>query len=105
MTKNTRLTEGSGNSEVGELRELMQKVLLEVGTLAGEVSSLKKLDQVVVKLREQLAISEKTPVDHPEREEVPDVRRVFDERSQREKSASSFTYHNCQFFRWLNFKD
>ena len=105
MTKNTRSTERSNNGEVGELRELMQKVLSEVRTLAGEVICLKKLDQVVVELREQLAVSGKnrrgkTPMDHPEREEVPDARRVFDKRSQREKSSSSFTNHHSHFPRW-----
>lgn len=43
MTKSTRANESS-SSEVRELREGMQKMLLEVGTLAKEVSNLKKLD-------------------------------------------------------------
>jgi len=55
MTKNTRANDGSSNNEVRELREMMQKMLSEMGTLAGEVSNLKKLDQVVLELKDQLA--------------------------------------------------
>ncbi|XP_019259245.1 PREDICTED: uncharacterized protein LOC109237393 [Nicotiana attenuata] len=54
MIKGTaRVTENS-LSEVGELRELMQKMISEIGTLAEEVSNLKKLDQIVLELQEQV---------------------------------------------------
>ncbi|KAH0743739.1 hypothetical protein KY290_031732 [Solanum tuberosum] len=53
MTKSTRANESS-SSEVRKLRERMQKMLLEVGTLAKEVSNLKKLDQMMLERKEQM---------------------------------------------------
>ncbi|KAF3634115.1 putative homeobox-leucine zipper protein HAT5-like [Capsicum annuum] len=36
---------------VGELRDMMQQLITEVGSLSGKVSSLEKLDQTVIELR------------------------------------------------------
>ncbi|KAG5616809.1 hypothetical protein H5410_016633 [Solanum commersonii] len=54
MTKSARANESS-SSEVRELREMMQKMLLEIGTLAKDVSNLQKLDQVVLEIKELMA--------------------------------------------------
>ena len=59
-------------------------MLLEMGTLAGKVLNLKRLDQVVLELKDQVVI-------HFERGESLDAQKLFDERFHREKSASSFT--------------
>ncbi|KAH0702736.1 hypothetical protein KY290_018049 [Solanum tuberosum] len=54
MEKSARANESS-SSEVRELREMMQKMLLEIGTLAKKVSNLQKLDQVVLEIKELMA--------------------------------------------------
>ncbi|KAF3631931.1 hypothetical protein FXO37_27741 [Capsicum annuum] len=53
MTKSTRSNDNSP-TEMGELREMMQKLVSEMGVLIGEVASLKKLDRTVSELKEQL---------------------------------------------------
>ncbi|KAF3667065.1 hypothetical protein FXO38_08796 [Capsicum annuum] len=105
MTKSNRGIDGATSSEIGELREMMQKVLTEVGTPAGEVSTLKGLDQAVVEIREKLASTGenqrgKSPAIVREREGLNDGPRQFDERSQREKSIGSYNNHHFQFSRW-----
>ncbi|XP_075098837.1 uncharacterized protein LOC142175749 [Nicotiana tabacum] len=92
MAKGTRSTENA--TEESDLRELMQKLVADVGALAGEVSNL---DQTVLELKEQLTHSgenrrDKTPMQH---EGEPS-----DERSPREKSPASYNHHNCNFSRW-----
>ncbi|PHT94679.1 hypothetical protein T459_02561 [Capsicum annuum] len=90
---------------MGELREMMQKVLTEVGTLAGEVSTLKGLDQEVMEIREKLASTGenqrgKSPAIVREREGLNDAPKQFDERSQREKNTGSYNNHHFQFSKW-----
>ncbi|MCD9645857.1 hypothetical protein HAX54_035167 [Datura stramonium] len=75
MTKSARTHEGSTNSEVRELHEMMQKVLSELGTLMGEVSSFTKLDQVVLEMMKQLATAggsrgDKSPVNSDGRRRI-----------------------------------
>lgn len=117
MTKNTRANDGSSNNEVGELREMMQKMLSEIETLVGEVLNFKRLDQVVLELKDQLVNirgnhrdkspansggnqGKKSPVIHFKRREMPDAQKLFDEKFHGEKSANSFTNHHSQFSRW-----
>ncbi|XP_070031857.1 uncharacterized protein [Nicotiana tomentosiformis] len=56
MKKCTRSNENSTKESV-DLRELMQKLIVDVGALSGEVSNLKYLDQTVHELKEQLSNS------------------------------------------------
>lgn len=62
MTKGPRVDcdpNGENSStEVGELHEIMQKLLAEVGTSTDEVSNLKKLDQVVDEVQQHMGTSE-----------------------------------------------
>ncbi|KAM3396326.1 hypothetical protein P3S68_005332 [Capsicum galapagoense] len=58
MTKTTRSSENSA-SEVVELREMMQKLISEIGVLNGAVEKLKKLNQMVMELKEQLEGNQK----------------------------------------------
>lgn len=56
-------------SEVGELHEMMQNMIAEIGALTGKISYLKKLDQPTVEWKNQLAASgetrrNKTPLEH-----------------------------------------
>ena len=53
MAKGTRSSDNSP-TEMGELKEMMQNLAEKMGTLAGEVTNLKTLDQVVMELKEQL---------------------------------------------------
>ncbi|PHU09047.1 hypothetical protein BC332_20907 [Capsicum chinense] len=53
MTKSTRSNDNSP-TEMGELREMMQKLISEIGVLNGAVAKLKKLNQTVMELKEQL---------------------------------------------------
>lgn len=62
MTKGTRSNE-SFSTEVGELRELMEKMIYDIGALAREVSSLKRLDQMIQDLQEQMATLEENQRD------------------------------------------
>ncbi|PHT86779.1 hypothetical protein T459_08885 [Capsicum annuum] len=58
MTKTARSSENSA-SEVVELREMMQKLISEIGVLNGAVEKLKKLNQTVMELKEQLEGNQK----------------------------------------------
>ncbi|XP_019267598.1 PREDICTED: uncharacterized protein LOC109244894 [Nicotiana attenuata] len=96
MAKGARLND-TATEEPGDLRELMQKLIAEVGALSGEVSNLKRLDQTVLELKEQLNHSgenrrDKTPMQH---EGEPS-----DERSPREWSPGYYNHHNSNFSRW-----
>lgn len=71
MAKGTRASGDPINepatSEVGDLRDMMQNLITEVGALAGKISSLEKLDQTVIELQSQFAASgenrrDKTPL-------------------------------------------
>ncbi|PHU00313.1 Isocitrate dehydrogenase [NADP], partial [Capsicum chinense] len=53
MTKSTRSNDNSP-TEMRELREMMQKLISEIGVLNGAVAKLKKLNQTVMELKEQL---------------------------------------------------
>ncbi|PHT31423.1 Isocitrate dehydrogenase [NADP] [Capsicum baccatum] len=53
MTKSTRSNDNSP-TEMGELRELMQKLISEIGVLNGAAAKLKNLNQTVMELKEQL---------------------------------------------------
>ncbi|KAF3650823.1 hypothetical protein FXO38_16948 [Capsicum annuum] len=53
MTKRTRSLENPA-FEVVELQEIVQKLAADMGILTGEVTTLKKLDQVVLELKEYL---------------------------------------------------
>ncbi|PHT40450.1 Isocitrate dehydrogenase [NADP] [Capsicum baccatum] len=53
MTKSTRSNDNSP-TEIGELREMMQKLISEIGVLNSAVAKLKKLNQTVMELKEQL---------------------------------------------------
>lgn len=73
MTKTSRSLENSA-SEVVELREMGQKLAADMRNLTGKVTTMKKLDQVVLELKEYSVNSgenrrEKSPADkmiHPE---------------------------------------
>lgn len=57
MARGTRAngeTNNDSTPEGGEWREMMQKLITEIVVLNGEVASLKKLDQTVMELKEQL---------------------------------------------------
>lgn len=58
MTKSTRSNDNSP-TEMGELREMMQKLISEIGVLNGAVEKLKKLNQTVMELKEQLEGNQK----------------------------------------------
>ncbi|KAF3637028.1 hypothetical protein FXO38_23904 [Capsicum annuum] len=53
MTKSTRSNDNSP-TEMGELREMMQKLISKIGVLNGAVAKLKKLNKTVMELKEQL---------------------------------------------------
>ncbi|KAH0699101.1 hypothetical protein KY285_013559 [Solanum tuberosum] len=92
---------------MGELKEMMQNLAEKIGTLAGEVTNLKRLDQVVMELKEQLITNresgrEKTPI-----EDDPSTARHSDERihhsegrSHRPRSPTSYNTHHSNFSRW-----
>ncbi|PHT92339.1 hypothetical protein T459_00221 [Capsicum annuum] len=58
MVKGVRITGDSITedvvAEMGDLCEIVQNLVTEVGNLAGKVSSLERLDSVVIELRQQL---------------------------------------------------
>ncbi|KAH0699969.1 hypothetical protein KY290_014779 [Solanum tuberosum] len=60
MVKGTRSNGDPSNEavETVELRDMMQQLLTQVNTLTGKVSSLEKLDQAMIDLRNQLKLME-----------------------------------------------
>ncbi|XP_015081221.1 uncharacterized protein LOC107024768 [Solanum pennellii] len=106
MAKGTRSSDNSP-TEMGELKEMMQNLAEKMGTLAGEVTNLKWLDQVVMELKEQFITNresgrERTPV-----EGCPSTARHLDERihhseerSHRPRSPTSYNTHHSNFSRW-----
>lgn len=51
MMKETKFTYNS-LQEIEELKEIMQNLTKKMGTLTGEVTNLKRLDQVVMEVKE-----------------------------------------------------
>lgn len=47
-------TNETASTEVGELREMLQNLVTDMGHLAGKVSALERLDIVVMELKQQL---------------------------------------------------
>ncbi|OIT36293.1 hypothetical protein A4A49_64830, partial [Nicotiana attenuata] len=93
MAKGARTTD-SGNEENSDLRELMQKLIANVGTLSGEVLALKQLDQVVLELKEQMTNSRENQKD---KAPATDDDGPSEARSHREKSPASYNHHNSNF--------
>ncbi|KAF3673266.1 hypothetical protein FXO37_07088 [Capsicum annuum] len=88
MTKTARSSETSA-SEVFELREMMQKLISEIGVLNGAVEKLKKLNQTVMELKEQLEGNQKdiTPTgDEIETSGERLSRETIGERAQKQES-------------------
>ncbi|OIT39306.1 hypothetical protein A4A49_36299 [Nicotiana attenuata] len=93
MGKGARSTE-SRNEENSDLRELMQKLIADVGALSGEVLALKQLDQVVLELKEQITNSRENQKD---KAPATDDDGPSEARSHREKSPASYNHHNSNF--------
>ncbi|KAG5596734.1 hypothetical protein H5410_037966 [Solanum commersonii] len=94
MTKSTRANESS-SSEVRELRERMQKMLLEVGTLAKEVSNLKKLDQMMLERKEQMTSN---IVNHRDKIPTREDKIPVGGRQSKEQSHNNFINHNSHYY-------
>ncbi|PHU09186.1 hypothetical protein BC332_21046 [Capsicum chinense] len=89
--------------DVGELRDIMQQLITKVGSLAGKVSSLEKLDQTVIELKNQLStgetLREKTPLEwdnNLSRDEESEERGA----RAKEKIPNNYHYHHSNFNRW-----
>lgn len=82
---------------------MMHKMLLEIGTLAKKVSNLKKLDQVVLEMKEQMARNGANQRDKITTggDKIPGGGKQSEEQSHREKSTSSFINHNSHYPQWL----
>ncbi|KAL3363823.1 hypothetical protein AABB24_012855 [Solanum stoloniferum] len=96
MTKSTRANESS-SSEVRELRERMQKMLLEVGTLAKEVSNLKKLDQMMLERKEQMTSN---IVNHRDKIPTREDKIPVGGRQSKEQSHNNYINHNSHYSQW-----
>ncbi|OIT33082.1 hypothetical protein A4A49_61248, partial [Nicotiana attenuata] len=83
-----------GNEENPDLRELMQKLIADVGVLSGEVLALKQLDRTVLELKEQMTNSRENQKD---KAPATDDDGPSEARSHREKSPASYNHHNSNF--------
>ncbi|KAH0693406.1 hypothetical protein KY285_020503 [Solanum tuberosum] len=92
---------------MGELKEMMQNLAEKIGTLVRKVTNLKRLDQVVMELKEQLVTNresgrEKT---HMEQDGFSTARHFderihpFEGRSHRPRSPTSYNTHHSNFSR------
>lgn len=88
-------------SEIGDLRDMMQNLVTEVGKLAGKVLSLEKLDQAVMELRNQISGENRmgtVPLGQDGAVDRNDDVRVQRERSLTTSNTSHF--HQSNFNRW-----
>ncbi|KAH0634234.1 hypothetical protein KY284_037020 [Solanum tuberosum] len=111
MAKGTRASGDPINepstSEVGDLRDMMQNLITEVGALAGKISSLEKLDQTVIELQNQFAASgenrrDKTPLETEEGPtgKVQSEERIHRNRGRSPNSGNSYHSNQSNFTRW-----
>ncbi|KAG5610904.1 hypothetical protein H5410_022185 [Solanum commersonii] len=84
MMKGTRSADNS-SIEMGELKEMMQNLAEKMGTLVGEVTNLKRLDQVVMELKEQLVTNRESGREKTLMEDGPSTARHSDERIHHSK--------------------
>ncbi|KAK4713215.1 hypothetical protein R3W88_019122 [Solanum pinnatisectum] len=106
MAKGTRSTYNSP-TEMGELKEMMQNLAEKMETLVGEVTNLKRLDQVVMELKEHLVTNRESGREKTHMEDVPSTAIHSDEgihhsegRSYRPRSPTSYNTHHSNFSRW-----
>lgn len=100
MAKGTRSSDNSP-PEMAELKEMMQNLAEKMGALTGEVTNLKKLDQVVMELKEQLLSTRESGRDKtPMEQDGPSAARPAEERIHRERSLASYNNHHSNFSRW-----
>jgi len=106
MAKGTRSADNSP-TEMGELKEMMQNLAEKMGVFAGKVTNLKRLDQVVMELKEQLVTNRESGREKTHMEDGPSTARHSDERihhsegrSHRPRSPTSYNTHHSNFSRW-----
>ncbi|PHT90349.1 hypothetical protein T459_05462 [Capsicum annuum] len=114
MVKCVRITGDSitesAAAEMEDLREMMQNLVTEVGNLAGKVSSLERLDSVVMELRQQLVGEGRrnnVPLGHEEnhdqewgignKERSPNYGTIS-------QFSNSFNFQHSHFNRWSRMK-
>ncbi|KAH0686315.1 hypothetical protein KY289_017070 [Solanum tuberosum] len=88
MVNGTRSNGDSSNeaAETVELRDMMQQLLTQVNTLTGKVSSLEKLDQAMIDLRNQVTAG--------------GIRGEQSEEGVRRERENNFHSHHSNFSRW-----
>lgn len=101
MAKGVRSNDSSAD-KMGEIREIMQKLIANIRALSSEVSSLKQLDQTINELKEKLVVVGEHRRDNGlmEQDDGPSEARQSVERPHRERSPINSNTHNSIFSRW-----
>ncbi|KAH0670930.1 hypothetical protein KY290_026367 [Solanum tuberosum] len=90
-------------AEIGDLRDMMQILVTEMGNLAGKVSSLEKLDHAVMELRNQISAENRrhtVPLGQEGVSDGNDGLGVPRERERSPRTCNNSQSHQSNFNRW-----